>query len=414
MASVKNLIQMEFTLTKWNLLLQLTGIKKDRNKERPNKERPNKERRIKKGVKAMKERRSSIELMRFLAAILIVFWHICERFSLDIGPAEYALISVDFFFMIAGFFIMRDAAADDGGGMPAAYDSIKYTWHKAKGIYSLYFFALVLMFVIRTALKDSFSIVETLKELFHFKWEFMMLHLAGFNHDPKFNADFLLGPGWFISTLMIATVPAYFLGKRFGKNYSGVIAPLCATAIYCYILQNYNSMNVGIQFVPGTMLANLRGFADVSVGAFVYHVNGWVRQLSENGKSRIFLRRMDVVSWGMVLAFFVLPDQVIPMADMLFWMFPFAVLLLNSINDIGPVSHWLNHHGTSLWNRMGRLSLYIYLLHFQIISIWQKIEPPVPPVSAYLLITALVLLFSLLVMMVRERAYFFTDKAKFI
>lgn len=31
-----------------------------------------------------------------------------------------------------------------------------------------------------------------------------MLHMLGFNHAPAFNVDYLLAPGWFISSLMIA------------------------------------------------------------------------------------------------------------------------------------------------------------------------------------------------------------------
>ena len=53
--------------------------------------------------------------------------------------------------------------------LPEAADTIRYVWHKAKNIFALYIFALILAFVIRTAQKDVFSMSETLQELFHFK-----------------------------------------------------------------------------------------------------------------------------------------------------------------------------------------------------------------------------------------------------
>ena len=81
----------------------------------------------------------------------------------------------------------------------AGYDAVRYSWHKAKSFYSLYVFALGLMFIIRTAQKDTFSLAVTLKELFHFKWEFLMLQMLGFNHNPTFDIDYLMGPDWFIS-----------------------------------------------------------------------------------------------------------------------------------------------------------------------------------------------------------------------
>lgn len=58
---------------------------------------------------------------------------------------------------------------------------------------------------------------DVLKELFHFKWEFLMLHMAGFNQAPAFNTDYLLGPAWYVSSLLLAIVPFYFLCRRFGK-----------------------------------------------------------------------------------------------------------------------------------------------------------------------------------------------------
>ena len=66
-------------------------------------------------------------------------------------------------------------------------------------------------FVIRTAEKGSFLFSDTLKELFHFKWEFLMIHMAGFNQAPAFNTDYLLGPAWFISSLLLALIPFRFL-----------------------------------------------------------------------------------------------------------------------------------------------------------------------------------------------------------
>ena len=161
----------------------------------------------------MNNRKTSIELMRFLGSAMVVFVH-CSGFIYADSPlAQFAFPIVDFFFMVTGYFTMSDASKaitmqKDGSSssksrfLPEAADTIRYVWHKAKDIFALYIFALILAFVIRTAQKDVFSMSETLQELFHFKWEFLMLHMLGFNHAPAFNVDYLLGPGWFISSMI--------------------------------------------------------------------------------------------------------------------------------------------------------------------------------------------------------------------
>ena len=351
----------------------------------------------------MHTRKTSVELMRFFAAAMVVFGHIRQHIYADNGLSEFVFIIVDFFFLLTGYFAMRDAMAAQTARSPlAAHDAVLFSWRKAKGVFSLYVFALAVMFIIRTALKDTFSLSETLKELFHFKWEFLMLHMAGFNHAPAFNVDYLLGPAWFISSLILALVPFYFLARRFGRTFSGVVAPICMVLIYAYVIQTYDTVDVGNQFVLGTMLGNFRAFAGLSAGAFVYHVNQWVCRSLAAGKGRTFLRVMDVIAWALSVSLFVFPEGVLPNADMVFWMVPFSFLVLNGVNDVGPVSRWLNSHGSALWGWLGRLSLYIYLLHVQIIAIWRAHVPIESPVLGSLVIFALVVVFSAVVMVVRE------------
>lgn len=368
----------------------------------------------------MNKRKTSIELMRFLGAAMVVFVH-CRGFIYFDSPlAQLAYPIVDFFFMVSGYFAMSDAAKaaslqKDGSGssgsgrfLPEAADSVRYVWHKAKDIFGLYILALILVFVIRTAQKDVFSLTDTLKELFHFKWEFMMLHMLGFNHAPAFNLDYLLAPGWFISSLMIALVPFYFLARRYGKTFSGVMAPISLVLIYAFMIQTYESLdvgNIGNYVAFGTvMVGNLRAFAGLSVGAFTFYLNDLAGEMLKEKKGTIFFCITDIFAWLMAVSLFVLPTDVIPAADMVFWMVAFMFLLLGGMNDVGPISHFLNHHGSAVWGKLGKLSMYIYLLHMPVILIWQKHVRFDSPVIGSILIFAIAALFSAAVMLIRERA----------
>ena len=240
--------------------------------------------------------------MRFLGAVMVVFIHCRGMIYKDSILAQFAYPVVDFFFMISGYFAVRDAEK----GVSEANDTVKYVLRKAINLFSLYLLALIIMFVVRTAQKDSFSFDETIKELFHFKWEFFMLQMLGFNQAPAFNKDYLLATGWFVSSLMIALVPFYYLARRFGKTFSGVIAPISMTLIYAFIIQNYGTIDAGNEVAFGMVMSgNLRAFAGLSAGAFVFRVNDWLKDSLDEGKGRCFFQIMDVVSWIFAVSLFV-------------------------------------------------------------------------------------------------------------
>ncbi len=239
----------------------------------------------------MEKRKTSIELMRFLAAVMVVLIHIRQLVYPHNGLAELAYVAVELFFMMTGFFTMLEiSSAKEAGIAMEAYDAVLYVWNKAKKIFGLYFFSLLMMFVIRTAEAGTFHFTDILKDLFHFKWEFLMIHMAGFNRAPAFNTDYLLGPAWFISSLLLALVPFCFLCRRYGKTFSGVIAPLSAVMIYASIIQNYGTLDVGNQFVLGTMLGNYRAFAGLCAGASVAWVCGFYKNLPNLKGGKTFLQ----------------------------------------------------------------------------------------------------------------------------
>lgn len=350
------------------------------------------------------KRKTSIELMRFLAVVMVVLIHIRQILYPDNGLGELAFVAVDFFFMVTGYYAVQEVSSEKTSGIASeACDAVVYAWNKAKKIFGLYFFALAIMFVIRTAEKGSFLFSDTIKELFHFKWEFLMIHMAGFNQAPAFNTDYLLGPAWFISSMLLALIPFCFLFRRCRKTFAGVIAPICMAVIYAYTIQNYGTLDVGNQFVFGTMMGNYRAFAGLSAGAFAVYLSAFHKRLPDLKGGKAFLGIMDVFSWIAAVSLFVFPKDVIPDSDMVFWLIPFSFILLNGNNDLGPVSRWLNHHGCALLAKLGKLSIYIYLLHFQVVMICKHFSVTDRSMAGSLLILAAALAFAAAVMTVREK-----------
>lgn len=232
-----------------------------------------------------------------------------------------------------------------------------------------------------------------------------MIHMAGFNQAPAFNTDYLLGPAWFISSLLLALIPFYFLIRRCRKTFSGVIAPICMVVIYAYIIQNYGTLDVGNQFVFGTMLGNYRAFAGLSAGAFAAYLSAFYNKLPNRKGGKAFAWMMDIFSWIVAVSLFVIPKDVIPDSDMVFWLIPFSFILLNGHNNFGPISRWLNSHGCAFWAKLGKLSMYVYLLHFQVIMICKHLIGIDHSIAGSLLILTVTLAFAAAVMTIRERIF---------
>ncbi len=344
----------------------------------------------------MNDRKTSIEMMRFTAAVMVVLVHIRQLVYPDNGIAELAFIAVEFFFMLTGYFAMRDAS-ETSDSATEAHDAVVYVWKKAKGMFGLYFFAQMLMFLIRIIENGSFVLMDILKQFFHFKWEFLMIHMIGFIPNPAFDVDYLLPTAWFISSLLLALFPFYFLARRFGKSFSGVAAPVCMLMIYAYIIQNYETLDVGNQYVFGTFLANYRAFAGLCAGAFVYYLNDHYMKIMNTEKGRFIVKILDLGAWIMTLSVFVIPKDVIPDYDMVLWMIPFAVILLHGVNNIGPVSHFFDTYDNVIWGGLGSLSIYIFLLHIQVIHICRHLFATDNSIAGSLIILAVSVMFSFVV-----------------
>lgn len=317
----------------------------------------------------METRISSVEVARFMAAMMVALGHFTFLANEGSSFLHFAYVAVEFFLMLSGFFMMCEVTKKqkDGKAIPSC-DALFYALRKVVKIWGIYVVALTFMFVVRVMTSDGMSMQEILGELYHFKWEYLMIHMAGYNPSPAFDVDYLLPPAWYMSAMVIATVPAYFLAAKFQKTYSGLIAPLSASMIYTYIIQTQGTLDVGNSLVANiVMLGVLRAYAGISLGAFIYRYTEKVNL----DKARKYLNVADFLAWIAVIGIFFLNIDNYQDGDSLFLLLPFSIILFNGSVSMGVVSRFLNSHGKKLWLYLGRLSLYVYLFHFQICYLWQ-------------------------------------------
>lgn len=307
---------------------------------------------------------TSIELFRFIAAIPIMLYHFFTVYIHGDGLVPFAFVFVEFFFMLSGFFMMKHLSERSETMSPPSY-----VFHKAASFYPIYIIAFAVQFVLFVLMNHLKSAAEVLGSLFHFKWEALLLQTAGFIQDPQFNSDYLLGQAWYLSAMLIAVMIAYPLAKYGKKLYLMFICPVAIIAIYSYIIQSLGTLNVGNEYFGILTSAILRGFAGTCVGSLCYVGYAFLKE--HPLKQKKLAAFVEALCYLSLIGLFFLKDKFVSEQDGLFYVFVFFLLVIFSFTNRTPITVFLNTHGTKFQVYLGSLSLYLYLLHWSVISALQ-------------------------------------------
>lgn len=317
-------------------------------------------------------RTTSIELLRFIAALAVMTTHFGIA-HLGGDNAQYAYVVVDFFFMLAGFFMIRHIDTHEDPMAPGPY-----LLHKVLSFYAILALALCAQMIFYVMQYDIQGVYGFVQALFHFKWEALLLHCAGTLKNPAFNKDYLLGQDWYLSAMMLGLVFTYPLARYATRIFRNWVAPVVAILFYAGIVQYYGTLNVGSEYLGFISLAIVRGVAGICLGSLAYSAWKWVVESARPSEGALKgLSVLEVVLWAIVLTLFrkgfFLSDT-----DAVFYVIIFFVLIVLSFWDRTWLSHFLNTHGTGFLGLLGSLSLYMYLFHWTVISAIARFAPGIP------------------------------------
>ncbi len=344
-------------------------------------------------------RTTSIEFIRFIAAVSIMLYHFSSMY-LELDKHNYiplAFVFVDFFFLLSGFFMMKYLMTKD-----EPMNSFAYTLHKAKSFYGTYTIVFSFQFIFFVLSNHLSTITKVLESLFHFKWEFLLLQGAGFIQDPQFGADYLLGQAWYLSAMLLSLIIAYPLARYFKKAFIWVICPVSIIVIYSYIIQTLGTLNIGNEYFGFILSAIPRGFAGTCAGALSYAA---FDKLKDSGLAEIhrgFALTAEITCYISLAGFFVLRDH-LNKQDSLFFILVFAGIILLAFLNRTPVSSFFNSHGTGAFIYLGKLSLYLYLTHWTVISAMKQFLPELPLAASITIFLGGSLIVSVLLKLLEEK-----------
>lgn len=342
-------------------------------------------------------RTASVELLRFIAAVAIMLVHFTAVYGHRQTLALYAYVFVDFFLLLTGFFMMQYLQTREKASDPAPY-----ILRKAAGVYPVFLFAFSMQFILFVYSNHVRGAYAWIKALFHFKWEVLLLHCAGFLKDPSFNVDYLLGQDWYLSAMLLGLLFVYPLALYWRRLFTAWLAPAATILIYALLIQNYGELNVGSEYLGVVSTAILRGVAGLCAGSVCYTAYARLRARTLTAAHRRALSAVEVLLWVLV-ALLLSPWRYSSDLDAPFYLLLFAVLVELAVRDEFGISHFLNHHGAAVWRALGELSLYTYLLHWTVMTAMNTVWPGAPMGLAMPVYFAVTLAGSAALLWVRRR-----------
>ena len=215
----------------------------------------------------MSKKNSWIELYRFIFLLSILFLHFFSFFEIEPIPFRGAFFSVEFFFLVSGFFLGKstEKAMKDKGFTDRLKCVPDYVIKRLKRLYPMYFAALILALLIKkfTHSPDYTGFFNWIKE----GWpEFLMLQWT------PLSGNILIGILWFIPSIFFGGLVLTFLASFFGKNiewFGFIVCPLIAFADYAFFFITIGKIDVIVSHY-GIM----RGIGSPAMGWFLYKISG--------------------------------------------------------------------------------------------------------------------------------------------
>ena len=280
----------------------------------------------------------TIEFYRYVFTFIVCLMHLYYEFW---GKDDYLFrggyISVDFFFILSGYFLPSSCQKHQ-----SAY---KYILTRYAGM----FFIIISACIIGVLITSKGHVDEIPVLLITAIPEMVCLQMSGIFY-PKF-----VGVMWYISAMMIA---AFFISNLYHyhgnkRKFVELIAPAFVVGGYAYIYHNTGNLDsVGKDEAEILPLGLIRAFSGMSLGIILSHVT-----ISFGRKVNDFFQ---IISLGGIFSLVFLQDH--SKLDFLS-LFLCPVLILSTTNKESGLNRFTNKLGFYLSKYLGKqltLSMYVY------------------------------------------------------
>lgn len=287
-------------------------------------------------------RNTAIEALRFFSILQIAIWHLGGYFI------NAGFLGVEFYFILAGFFLYKNASRSNASGV------IAYSINKLRKFYFEYIMAFIfLLLCLHKDLLVSFS-RDWIGSILHIISELLMLHgIGGFAGPWNF-------PLWFFSVLIYGGAIIYAAVRYYTKMSIRIVFPLLTILFMAYSFNFGSTMSLEkwdiIGFVPFPMI---RGMIEISYGVLAGYIFFNYKQFFVNN-----LRLLDILSFVSLIFYCIIVAVSGINASYVFIFIP--IILMDAMTP----GSWMNRlFKGKVWIWLGSLSFSIFVLHASLVAL---------------------------------------------
>lgn len=161
-----------------------------------------------------------IEFWRYLFTCMVCLLHFEVTYLGEQKIFTNCYLAVEFFFILSGFLLAKHSIEKEDS-------AIEYTLLKIQRFYPYLLMSWTLLLA-NLCFSKKWNFVELLRNIRLYIWDYLCLNALAFKWD------FLNGPTWYISALIITGYFLYWMIKKNEELYIEFLAPLFILLIYSY------------------------------------------------------------------------------------------------------------------------------------------------------------------------------------
>lgn len=326
-----------------------------------------------------------IELCRFLFMMGIVSHHAMFLPNPGYIPIWGGYISTDFFFILGGYFLLKDSQKA-GLGDFGQDSAINQVYKKFRQFYPYFFVSIVISFALYHIANNQMQIHTILVDLLKGIPQLLFLSqagLGGMNHG----VTQYIGTMWYASVLMVGLLVVYPL-MRWSKTYfPTAVAPVLTLACYGYIFTQFDSLGVVNQWCGFCYAGCLRAVGGLCLGAFLNYL---VHAIPKHKLTPFGDVVISLVQLAAIASSFYLMAHSYGYTDLMQVML-FSVLIVVSFSEDSILNRLCNREPCFA---LGKLSMVIFVTQGLAYSYPSLLPYPEQWVWRYMAYIAYVMLFS--------------------
>lgn len=313
-------------------------------------------------------RNLSVELLRFLFALLVVMVHTHGLRPDDPNQYPFAggYIAVEFFLILSGYFIVKSTSEVKAAPDQCGKISLQLTWKKFQSIFFYVFSSVILEYAVEAIARQE-SLHTIVKNYMYSVFEFLLFPMTGI-YQTFFNL-----PLWYLSAFFLVLPFFQYLLLRFRDFATTVflmIVPLVVYGHFCVTYGELDKWNIWYGFF---YIGTLRVLAGLCVGGLLFFASSSLRKIQFTKISQVCV---SIFQLGIIATVFIISYGKAHSRMDFILVSLLALLILFTLSDKGVFSHIVKGRFFAL---LGKLSVPLFTSHWAV----RQLVPYLMPKATY-------------------------------